>query len=353
MASDERDQRTKLLDDLAQKVSFSTVEDSSGSVSVYLQKGFALVSGTTARTLDVTTSPSFSNGNVPPSLSGKALSYVVFDYGGTGAAQVDLTKTLEAGGGTVGALLKLRGYNDVANSSPFLSDGSLVTIASQIEGITRNLLTSVNKAYLGPTDEDGNAANGFQPTSGALDGTSPSPFGLFDFQYSGSNPKDVNADGSPTNSDLNSNTLGIYVYSNIIKMGVTDPNKVAAAVDSNAAANATSFSSGDGQNILRLVDALKNTNQTFSVGTYSFTGSLNQAYNQAVTNASSVVTRATTDANVASSNLQTAQSRRDSVSGVNLDEEFTSLIQFQRAFQASSRMIKVADDLMQQIVSLI
>ena len=136
-------------------------------------------------------------------------------------------------------------------------------------------------------------------------------------------------------------------------MGVTDPNKVAAAVDSNAAANATSFSSGDGQNILRLVDALKNTNQTFSVGTYSFTGSLNQAYNQAVTNASSVVTRATTDANVASSNLQTAQSRRDSVSGVNLDEEFTSLIQFQRAFQASSRMIKVADDLMQQIVSLI
>jgi flagellar hook-associated protein 1 len=49
----------------------------------------------------------------------------------------------------------------------------------------------------------------------------------------------------------------------------------------------------------------------------------------------------------------TASNKRDEISGVNLDEEFANVIKYQKAFQASARMIKTAKDLIDTIVSLI
>jgi len=43
---------------------------------------------------------------------------------------------------------------------------------------------------------------------------------------------------------------------------------------------------------------------------------------------------------------------RESVSGVSLDEELTNLLSFQRAFEASARMITVADELLQTILTM-
>ncbi|MBF0124001.1 MAG: flagellar hook-associated protein FlgK [Magnetococcales bacterium] len=43
---------------------------------------------------------------------------------------------------------------------------------------------------------------------------------------------------------------------------------------------------------------------------------------------------------------------RESVSGVSLDEELTDMVKFQRAFQASSRMVSVADELFKSILSM-
>ncbi|MBF0191440.1 MAG: flagellar hook-associated protein FlgK [Magnetococcales bacterium] len=44
---------------------------------------------------------------------------------------------------------------------------------------------------------------------------------------------------------------------------------------------------------------------------------------------------------------------RESISGVSLEEELTDLIRFQRAFQASSKMVGVADELMQSIIQMV
>ena len=44
---------------------------------------------------------------------------------------------------------------------------------------------------------------------------------------------------------------------------------------------------------------------------------------------------------------------RESISGVSLEEELTDLVRFQRAFQASSKMINVADELMQTIIGMV
>jgi flagellar hook-associated protein 1 FlgK len=46
------------------------------------------------------------------------------------------------------------------------------------------------------------------------------------------------------------------------------------------------------------------------------------------------------------------QQRRDSLSGVNIDEEVTNMIQFQRAFQAASRIISTSDEMYQALINM-
>ncbi len=49
--------------------------------------------------------------------------------------------------------------------------------------------------------------------------------------------------------------------------------------------------------------------------------------------------------------LEQAVASRDSVSGVNLDEEAANLIRFQQAYQAAAQMISVADQLFQTLLN--
>jgi flagellar hook-associated protein 1 FlgK len=44
--------------------------------------------------------------------------------------------------------------------------------------------------------------------------------------------------------------------------------------------------------------------------------------------------------------------QRDSASGVSLDEEMTNLTKFQRAYQASARVINTIDTLFDSVLSL-
>jgi flagellar hook-associated protein 1 FlgK len=50
--------------------------------------------------------------------------------------------------------------------------------------------------------------------------------------------------------------------------------------------------------------------------------------------------------------LTQTQARRESVSGVSIDEEMTKLIQFQRAFEASSRLITTAADMYEALIEM-
>jgi flagellar hook-associated protein 1 FlgK len=44
--------------------------------------------------------------------------------------------------------------------------------------------------------------------------------------------------------------------------------------------------------------------------------------------------------------------QRESVSGVSLDEEMTSLMQFQKAYQASAELISTINNMLQTIISM-
>jgi len=46
-------------------------------------------------------------------------------------------------------------------------------------------------------------------------------------------------------------------------------------------------------------------------------------------------------------------SRRESISGVNLDEEMANLIRYQQAFTASARMITLVDEMMDELLNLV
>lgn len=50
--------------------------------------------------------------------------------------------------------------------------------------------------------------------------------------------------------------------------------------------------------------------------------------------------------------LMEISNRRESISGVSLDEEAVNMIKFQRAYEAAARMIKVTDELLQTILNL-
>lgn len=339
-AIDERDQRELLFQRLAEKIEYKLIDNKNGMYSVFLDNGFPLVNGTMSRDLSVTSAPSFAGATLPPSLSGETLNYVVYDYGGSGQpSHLDLTQAIKAGSGSLGGILQLRGYAAVTNTSAFQADGPLVVIASRIESLTRALLVEVNKTYLG--DTPGNA--------GDLNGNSPGPFGLFDFSSTGM--KD-DGDGIPEYSDLTNPALGIDNFSSILEFGVKDPAAFAAARDADPAVATTLFQPGDGQNAQALA-RMRSGSLNFSVGSFSFRGTFDELYNSTVAYVGNSKNSAEVNARVAQQNFTAASNRRDEVSAVSLDEEFSNLIKYQKAFQASARMIKTANDLLDQIVSLI
>lgn len=57
--------------------------------------------------------------------------------------------------------------------------------------------------------------------------------------------------------------------------------------------------------------------------------------------------------NFQNSLLTQTQARRDAVSGVNLDEEMSNLILFQRAFEASSLLVRTGDEMFQTILAMV
>lgn len=349
IAIDERDQRDTVLTKLAEKLSFTTLETANGMLNCYLDNGFPLVNQESSRNLTATSAPSFAASTLPRSLSGEVLGYVTYDFGSaTAPSHLDLTQLLKNGSGTLAGILQMRGTTDPSNTSPFEAEGDLVSMASRIEALTRGLLTKANQTYLG-VDEDTVTA-GFQSNAGDLNGNTPGVFGLFDFDFSG--VKDVDGDGIPSLSDLTSITPLISNFSSLIKLGFTNPAEFAAARDNDPVSGSKVFPPGDGQNAAA-VAALRSTSSSFSLGNFSFSGTMEELYNSSVSYVGNAKAAAYLAVQVSDANLLSASNKRDEFSAVSLDEEFANLIRYQKAFQASARMIKTAGELLDQIVSLI
>lgn len=93
---------------------------------------------------------------------------------------------------------------------------------------------------------------------------------------------------------------------------------------------------------LQLASVLDGGNTTFE-----------QSYNSLVSQVGVLTQQVNTNLEVDTSLLNSAQARRESISGVNLDEEAADLIRYQQAYQALSRIVQTSQTLFESLLSVV
>ena len=104
---------------------------------------------------------------------------------------------------------------------------------------------------------------------------------------------------------------------------------------------------GDNRNILQMI-ALQESDVN---GLNS--GSFQDIFNETLTEIGSTVRSAEMTAESAEASKDEAKSLEDERSGVSMDEEASSLIQFQQAYQANARIISTARELFESLLAVI
>ncbi|MET0752716.1 MAG: flagellar hook-associated protein FlgK [Pyrinomonadaceae bacterium] len=92
------------------------------------------------------------------------------------------------------------------------------------------------------------------------------------------------------------------------------------------------------------------TDRNTTVGTR--TGSFSSIFGSMLTDAGEHVSNAENGLQTQAAILAQATAQREAVSGVSLDEEAVNLLQYQKAYEAAARFLKVADEMTQTILSL-
>lgn len=348
-ANDLRDQRQQKLNDLAKLVDFSSYEDNSGSVTVTVGMR-TLVSGLQTNTLS---SAKNTDGNQDLILDG-----------------INITGNIQKG--DIGGLIASR-------------DGVQSSALTGLRTLMASITQQVNNLHTQGFDLNGNAGgNFFNPlqlttTTNSAGGsiaatiTNPALLTLDEYRitFAGGNYSVLN---NQTGAALVPPVTGLYVpgatislpgidvvITNAVNDGesftvspltgvisnfgvaVTDSQKIAAAQTTGGPGNPMPGDNGMALQIAALTDTAQGSlnNTTFS-GYYS--GIVSTVGSQKQNSADSL----TFDNNL----MSTLNARRESASGVSLDEEAANLIRFQRSYEAGAKMISVADQLMQTLLNI-
>jgi flagellar hook-associated protein 1 FlgK len=191
--------------------------------------------------------------------------------------------------GKLGALIALR-------------DTTIPGYQSQLDNVANTLIVQTNALQAGGLDANGN------PQTGGV--------GI------------DNSTGKPFFSGTNASNIAVVVTA----------QQIAAA----SAAN----SPGDNSNALRLAAIQYDTSLAPLGGT-----TIDGAYAQLVTTIGSDAQSATRSVSNANVLVQSLQNRRDSVSGVSLDEEMTNLLKYQKGYQAAARALTSLDDALDLLIN--
>lgn len=293
--SDARDQRTALTDKLAALIGINVFEGSKGEYQISLDSGAAvLVSGSTSYKLQASAPD--------PALDGHLRVESLM-----GGAVVNVTSAIKDG--QLGAKLDLR-------------DNILVGFQRQLDQLAAGVAGKVNLLHRG----------GF-----GIDGTTT---GLDFFKTGVAN----GADGLPVTISAANFYKGM-VNSLMVNSAVTgNPGVIAAAgIAGTVGDNANAVALGNLQNTTSVVDT--NGDGVSDSGPYStVVGSL---IGDVGTKAQAYDIQNTTQQNLVSA----LQTQRDRISGVDLNEEATNMMNLQRGYQASARFISVINQLTDQLVN--
>jgi flagellar hook-associated protein 1 FlgK len=289
-ANDLRDQRNSLLGELSSWLGNVSVEQGNGSVTVLSQEGILLVDG---------------NKHWDFSTQGNSIYY--------NNIQSDVSKKLTGG--------KIGGWLDVR-------DEIAPQYLANLDELAGTFMQQVNTLHL---------------TGYTLAGKTGKYF-FQDFQT----PPAVPNQGAAAYIQLSTDVLD-------------NPANIAAGSIPPAAPGDSS--PGDNENALKIVALQKDDSIQIGKWTISDRGTSTSNspqtetmddYYRTLVGEIGITTEASNEnQSFVQSMLDNLQNLRDSVSGVNLDEELTELLKIQRAYEASSKIISIADEMLQSLLQLV
>lgn len=300
-ANDLRDQRDQLLLELAGKIELSTLEDASGMISVRIGGGVQLVEGRVANELVTVVDPADPN-PFDPSFRQVHLQSESFSFDVTGSIR----------GGELGGLIEAR-------------DGIVGGVIRDLDAFAFTLAESVNAEH----------RNGL----GLLDGASHDFF--------------VDLSGQPSVNDSARN-LRLSADIDPAQGGTLD--HIAAGSVPNGATGGPEAAPGDTSHIERLKDLRRGSVVIHLAGDAPGvptgpTSSLSASLTNLIGDLGQQVRSNSRALEQQQSLLQAAKDRRDSVSGVSVDEEVAQLVQLQTSFQANARVISTVNQLFSDLLA--
>ncbi|MEP6836176.1 MAG: flagellar hook-associated protein FlgK [Gemmatimonas sp.] len=155
--------------------------------------------------------------------------------------------------------------------------------------------------------------------------------------------------GTAAGNFFDPGTVGAPVTAATIKLSsavANDINNIAASGDANAPLD---------NSVANAMTALRNdsTAVSYNNGSTTETGSFLSFFRSTATRLGLEVSTATDDSTVASLLVEQADTRRQSVSGVNTDEELIQMLRVQQAYTAATKLIKTADEMLQTLLALV
>jgi flagellar hook-associated protein 1 FlgK len=343
-ALDLRDQRGQKMDELAKLVDFASFEESNGSVTITVGMR-NLVFGTTTNPLSTKTN---AEGNQDLYLDGINISDTIQkgQLSGLIAARDDIqSSALQGLRKLVGSVtqqvnaLHRTGYGlDSSTGNDFFTPLQLTTMSNSAGANVVATITDPNLLTLEEyriTVDAGNNVNITNKQNGALV-IPPAPY------VSGSTISLPGVDVVITGAVASTDIFSVSPLTGVISsfgINVTDAQQIAATT---SAAQLP----GDNSNAVQIAQ-LANATQ-LAIGNNTFSG-----YYGGLVSTVGVMKQTASDSLSFDNNLLLAlQSKRDSVSGVSLDEEAANLIRYQRSYEAGARMITVADELLQTVLQM-
>ncbi|MCE2723806.1 MAG: flagellar hook-associated protein FlgK [Burkholderiales bacterium] len=349
MPNDLLDQRDEVVRQLNTQVGVSTLEQSDGSLNVFVSSGAALVVGNTPASMSISFDPT------DPQKQLVGLSSA------NGATTINLQLSAASlNGGALAGQMKFRDINlvDAKNELGRLAT-AIASTFNAIHAAGTNMNGAAGQALFtlpapvampsalntgtGAISVSVAAASGLKPSDYRIDynGSQYTITRLQDGTKSTTAALPVTLDGiaiTLTGTPDAGDSFQLQPVRNAaagIKLAFSDPRTLAFGL-SNA--------SGDNRNAL----ALAAVAEQVTLGGLTFS----QALGEISAKVGATARGLETSASIADKLLTQARSEQSSVSGVNLDEEAAKLIRYQQAYQASAKVIATAQTLFQTLIDM-
>ncbi len=353
-ANELRDERARLVEELAGETDITVIENDSGSIDILLARGNSLIAGTSVTEVTMTSADINDKGsrdillggqNISSSISSGRLKGLLDVRSGLSIETIEKLELLAATLTKEFNTLHRRGYG--LDSSTGLDFFNALTPFESIDATnTGDAVVSSSIYDLNLVTLDDYEIRFSSPTTFNIYNTTKNTTVSSGVTYtSGAN---IDFDGirmvisDTTNGPKSGDSFKVSTTKNasmLMSVSLTDAEKFAAAK------NATMLP-GDNTNVLDMTD-LEDA-KILNSSTVSFS----DYFRSMVSDIGSATYHATINKDGQEVVVNNLESYRDSITSVSMDEEGVNLIKFQHAYEAAARVITTVDSLYDTILSL-